>query len=170
MTHNENHPLFQKDEAFMHEFGTWYAKSANLLANLPRKREMLEYFDNANSLARNVKQQIAAELDAVDRASKIPEVQRQKQRDQIIGRYTAVNDRLWDRRLQLGAMLDTTLDRQDSRPASTRERVPTHIIDAAKSSPEERKAASAFDRLMDPTKKGPARPVSLQRDLEQDRA
>lgn len=170
MTHNESHPLFQKDEAFLHEFGTWYVKSANAIASLPRQREMLEYFDNANSLARNVKQQITAELDAVDRAGKIGEDQRQKQRDQIMGRYCAVNDRLWDRRLQLGAMLDTTLSRQDSRQSGARERVPSHIVDAAKSSPAERKAASAFDRLMEPTNKGPARPISLERDHEQGRA
>jgi hypothetical protein len=128
MAHHESHPLFLKDEALIHEFNTWYVQSAKTLQNIPRKREMLEYLDNANALARNVKQQIVGELAEVDKNKGLTDASKLTKRNWIMGRYATINDRLWDRRSQIGTQLDTMLSRQDSKAEPIRDRMPAHII------------------------------------------
>jgi len=164
MADNHAHPLFLKDEALIDEFNNWYVRSAQTLQNVAKKREMLEYLDNANSMARNVKQQIAAELDKDDAAPGATH----KQRQNIFARYAAVNDRIWDRRGQIGTQLDTVLNRLDIK--AERDRMPAHIVAAAKTSPDQQKAASAFDRLMEPLQTARASGFTQRRDQEQERA
>ncbi|MFA5952715.1 MAG: hypothetical protein WC807_20845 [Hyphomicrobium sp.] len=169
MANNESHPLFRKDEALIDEFNTWYVRSAQTLSNVAKKREMLEYLDNANSMARNVKLQIIDELNELDQ-TKTAKASYDTKRDWIMGRYANVNDRLWDRRSQLGTQLDTMLNRLNSKTERGRERMPTHIVAAAKTSPEQQKAASAFDRLMEPRQSAPATGFAPRSNQEQERA
>jgi hypothetical protein len=189
MANNDTHPLFRKDEALVEEFNDWFFHNSAQVADAPKRRQMLETLDKTNSIGRDARGKTIVELDMLDEAQGInptgppPHSEKfsqasgknptayQKQRADIITRFSTVNDRLWRQRETLGAELDRTLDRQDVATSRPRVRMPTRIVQAARVSATQHQAttSSAYDQLMQKQPPVDRAPNQTGRDRERER-
>jgi len=186
MAKNDTHPLFRKDEELVHEFNDWFFHASAQVADLPKKRQMLETLDKTNSIARDVKQKTIAELDVLDGAhgvnpdgppphsekftqtANINNVAFQRHRAEVFTRFSGINDRLWKQRETVGNELDHTLERQQTSTSRPVMRMPTRIIQAARISAtlQQATSTSAYDQLMQ--KKAPVQTGQNQADRDRE--
>jgi len=179
MIENRFHPVFAKDDRLVEDFNDWFFATADQISTLTTRRQMIEKLDRTNALAGNVKTKVLSELDRLDDAYGIKpdgpaafaqsNPQRgpstpayQQQRAELFTRFAETNNRIWKTRGVYATELDRTLDRQEIKALTKRNRLPTHILDAAKSSPALQKANSAYDQLI----KKPA-PVAVQQNRQE---
>ena len=183
MAKNEHHPVFAKDAALVQDFNDWFVGTSAHLTNPLRKRQLLEHLDETNTLADNVKRNILTQLDRLDEGFSVKpdgppgfaqaNPQRgqatpayQQQRAQIFTRFAEVNNRIWNSRKYWATELDRALDFQDIKATRRRERMPTQLIEAARSSPALQEANTAYEQLT----KRPAPAKIAQPDQEQTRS
>lgn len=183
MAQNEFHPVFAKDARLVHDFNDWFLTAAAALTNLAQKRRLQESLDQTNALAQNIKAQALAALDRLDtefgvkpdgptafaeanpqRAPKTPLYQ--QERAQLFTRFSQANNRIWTTRAYHATELDRALDRQEIKAVTKRHRMPTQILEAAKSAPSLQQATTAYDQL---TKRPAPQPRTMPT-LNQERA
>jgi hypothetical protein len=165
MTENKFHPVFTKDDRLVQEFNDWFFATADQITTLSTRRQMIEKLDRTNALAGNVKDKVLAELERLDDAYGVkpdgpaayaeanpqrgqPTPAYQHQRAQLFTRFAETNNRVWKTRAVYATELDRALDRQEIKAMTKRNRLPTQILEAAKSSPALQQANTAFDQLM----------------------
>jgi len=165
MTENRFHPVFTKDDCLVQDFNDWFFATSDQIVSLTARRQMHDKLEATNAVAGNVKGKVLAQLDQLDeayginpdgppayahanpqRGPKTPEYE--QKRAQIFTRFAETNNRIWKTRAVYAGQLDRALDRQDIKAVIKRNRMPTHILEAARSSPALQQANMAYDQLV----------------------
>jgi hypothetical protein len=165
MPENRHHPVFTKDDRLVQDFNDWFFATSDQIASLTARRQMIDRLEATNAVAGNVKGKVLTELDQLDdayginpdgppayananpqRGPKTPEYQ--QKRAQIFTRFSETNNRIWKTRAVYAGDLDRALDRQEIKAVIKRNRMPTHILEAARSSPALQQANMAYDQLI----------------------
>ncbi|MFA5952714.1 MAG: hypothetical protein WC807_20840 [Hyphomicrobium sp.] len=164
MARNRQHPVFTKDDRLLQDFNDWFFQTSDQITNLTKRRQMIENLDRTNALAGNVKDKVLAELDRLDDAYGVkadgpasyaeanPQRGRstaayQQKRAELFTRFAETNNRIWKTRGVYATELDRALDRQEIKAVTKRNRLPTNLLEAAKSSPALQQANMAYDHL-----------------------